>query len=159
MLKIRDAKALFAATVLVAPWDIVLFDGGVGWGLTFPFGRFVVVQGTTRFLGPLQLLDLYIGLGSQGTAGVFVTLAWILSIAVAVAAAGYAITGRIRRGGTTIQEDRRAGVAFAVSGLLFLVSRIAGASVLTWTSIPVGAAYVLLVAAVFYWGLFRLGAG
>lgn len=159
MLKIRDAKALFAATVLFAPWDIVLFEGGVGWGLTFPFGRFVVIQGTPNFLGPLLLLDLYLGLGSQGTAGVVVTLTWMLSISVALLAAGYVIVSRIRQGGTTIQEDQRAGLAFAASGLLFLFSRIAGASVLTWTSIPVGAAYVVFVAVVFYWGLFRLGAG
>lgn len=157
MLKIRDAKALFAATVIVAPWNLVLFDAGVGWGLTFPFGRFVVVRGETQFLGPFELLSLYLELGSQGFAGTLVTLAWIAAVALAVFAAASVIEGRLRRGGTTVAEDRRAALGFAVAGALFVVSRILGASVLTWTSVPIGALYLLFVGAVFYWGLFRLG--
>lgn len=159
MLKIRDAKPLFAGTVVAAPWDLVVFDDGIGWGLTFLYGRFVVVAGDPNILGPFHLLELYRELGSRGEMGVLVTLAWISSMALGAAAATYVTWGRLRNRGTTPEQDRHAGVVFLAAGALFLLSRAVGASVLTWTSIPVGAVYVVFVGVVFYRGLFRLGPG
>lgn len=159
MLKIRDAKPLFALTVLFAPWDVLVFDEGIGWGMTFVFGRFTSAGGETSYLGPFELFGFYGDLGSAGVVGQALTVVWILTMAVGLLATYVAVHGRLTRGQTTPREDRYLGLTFVIVGLVFALSRLVGSTILFWTSIPLGALYVVFVGVVFHRGLFRLGEG
>lgn len=160
MLKIRDAKPLFALTVLLAPWDLLLFTRADAWGATFVFGRFVRIGPETQLLNPVALFDAYRSLGASGTTGLVVTAIWALCALVATVGAAYTLYGRLFVGGTTVGEDRAVGVAFGAAGGVFLLSRLAVtlAGSLDWRSVPVGALYVVFVGVVFYCGLFRFDA-
>lgn len=159
MLTIRNAKPLFALSVLFAPWDVLVFTQADTWGTTFVFGRYVRVGTETQFLTPLALFDAYLSLGASGTVGLVVTAVWAICALVAALGAAYVLYGRMTAGGTTADEDRTVGVAFVAVGGVFLLSRLVVTlgGYLDWLSIPVGALYVLFVGAVFYYGLFRLG--
>lgn len=161
VLTIRNAKPLFALTVLLIPWDILQFRQPDTWGVTFVFGRFVRVQSETQLLNPLELLGAYRSLGQSGSVGLLVTGVWGICAGVAFLGALYTIYGRLFVGGTTINEDRAVGVALIGAGSVFFLSRliVTIGGLLDWNSLPVGALYVVFVGLVFYYDRFRLGAG
>lgn len=163
MLKIRDAKPLFALSVLFVPWDVFVFGRDLGWGIHFPLVRFVdTVQGT-QYLTVLELLQLtrYVD-GASETA----VLLWLIAGALTGLAAVYVVVARFTNGTTRRWEDRLVGGAFVAAAGLFVVSRallydfviLSDSSAIYWFTVPVGAVYTTFVGAVFYRDWFRLGA-
>jgi hypothetical protein len=162
MLKIRDAKPLFALSTLLIPWELFRLGQGLGWGIHFPLVRYVPVGGRNFF----TVLELFNLSREYGVGNELSIVAWMIAGTITGLAALYVVLARAINGTTRRTEDRVVGVAFGLAGALFIVSRfplydlllVGGRSDLFWYSIPLGAVYTIFVGAVFYWNRFQLGA-
>jgi len=161
MLKIRDAKPLFALSTLLIPWDVFRFGQELGWGVHFPLVRYDTAGGQ-QFFTVLELFQLS---RSYNTADSFAILVWLVAGAITGVAALYVVLARLLNGTTRRSEDRVVGAAFGLAGGLFLLSRftlydfllVGSSSDVFWYSIPFGALYTLFVGGIFYWNEFQLG--
>ncbi|TMT87059.1 hypothetical protein E2L06_10885 [Haloterrigena sp. H1] len=163
MFTISTSKRLFALTAVLLPFDVYHYGQNIGWGAYFTFGRFVNSNAVgTQFLTPIRLYRLNNRFDPSGRVALF---CWLGAAALALLATLYILATWIvkppvleRRG------DRTVGVAFIVSGGLFILSRallydqwLVGSSTnVHWFSMPIGAVYMLFVGAIFYRDLFQI---
>jgi hypothetical protein len=163
MLKIKDAKPLFALSTLLIPWNFFMFGQDLGWGLHFPLVRFVSTVEGTEYLTVLEMYELRGALTDASSTAVAL---WSLAGLVVGLAVVYVVSARIRNGTTRRQEDRAVGAALMLGAGLFIVSRslrydlllVGSRSDPNWFSVPFGAVYTIFVGAVFYYDKFRMGA-
>lgn len=159
MLSIRNAKPLLALTTLFVPWDFFMFGRDIGWGLHFPFGRFAQTVLDTQFIWLPRMLELSSELSGGGRVAIVL---WVVASAVTGLAVLYAVGARFRDGTVLPSDGRRVGLAFAAAGVLFVISRflmhdfllVSGSQQVNWFSIPVGAAYTIVVGGLFYYDRF-----
>jgi len=163
MFRISSAKRLFAITAIIFPLDVYWYGQGVGWGAHSAFGRYVDTVVGSQFLLLHEMLELSGGFDLMSRIALF---AWIIASAIALIATLYVlVTWMVESPLSERQGDRAVGGAFILAGGLFILSRallydyllIGSSSDMNWFSVPIGAAYMLFVGAVFFLDLFQVG--
>ena len=165
MLTVRNAKPILAVTTILVPWDFFMFGRGVGWGLRFPFFRFVdtVYQFEQGGQGKdVILLPRLLELRAQLPGGELAVIIWAFAALLTTLAVIYALYSRYQVGTVPPNAGRLIGLAFVVAGGLFIVSRFLGHELLLvnsseslyWFSIPIGAAYTMGIGFLFYYDRF-----
>ncbi|RZV10942.1 hypothetical protein BDK88_2156 [Natrinema hispanicum] len=164
MFSISTAKRLFALTAALIPFDIYFYGQNIGWGAYLTFGRFVNSNAVgTQFLTPIRLYRLNNRFDPSGRVALF---CWLGAAALVLLATLYILaTWIVKPPVSERRSDRAVGVAFIISGGLFIMSRVllydhwlVGSSTnVHWFSVPIGAVYLLFVGAVFYRDLFQFG--